>query len=129
MAVVEEMPIVVVAPAERWTGRQVGEHGVLGLDPSLVLPQVCCPSQVVAWAALPNVAYWVEWEKLDRPLFLLWIVFCPGPHQVVVQRMVFPHHRVKAGCPARLRRMWIVFCHNRRKTWRDQYFHMSNEDR
>lgn len=95
--VVVEMPIVVVAPAGRWTGQQVGEHGVLVLDPSLVLPQVCCLSQAVAWAALPNVGYWVEWEKPDRLLFSLWIAFCPGPHQVVAQKMVFPHHREKAG--------------------------------
>jgi hypothetical protein len=97
MAAVEEMPIAVVAPAGRWTGRQVGEHGALVLDPSLALPQVCCPSQAVAWAVLPNVGYWVEREKLDRQLFWLWIAFCLGPHQVVAQRMVFPHHREKVG--------------------------------
>jgi hypothetical protein len=41
----EAMPIV--ALEERWIGLLVGEHGALVLDPSLALPQVYRPLEVV----------------------------------------------------------------------------------
>jgi hypothetical protein len=66
---VVEMPIVVVAPAGRWTGLAVGEHGVWVLDPSWALPQVCCLLEAAALVILPNAGYWVESEQLDRQLF------------------------------------------------------------
>lgn len=76
---VREMPIAV--REGRSKGLAVEERGVLVLAPSLVFPQVYC-SSVVGWAFLPNEGYWMELERLDRPLFYQWMTFYPGPHQV-----------------------------------------------